>query len=81
MVSPVGGGDLILFAAIEIPTAYREGDEEEEEEEGHTHLRDFHLSFSMLFSGPSLSYDARHRAAENKRKSLSFIDERIPNKK
>lgn len=33
---------------------------------GYTHLRDFHLSFSMLFSGPSLSYDARYKAAMRK---------------
>lgn len=43
----------------------------------HTHLRDFHLSFSMLFSGPSLSYDARYRAAMRNRarsfKAVTFI--------
>lgn len=29
-------------------------------------LRDFHRSFSMLFSGPSLSYDARYKASSLK---------------
>lgn len=40
----------------------------------HTHLRDFHLSFSMLFSGPSLSYDARYRAAmRNRARSFQAV--------
>lgn len=34
----------------------------EQDDESYTHLRDFHLSFSMLFSGPSLSYEARYKA-------------------
>lgn len=77
----VSGGDSSDWKASEGEWEWTEWDDEEEEEEegrgGRTHLRDFHLSFSMLFSGPSLSYEARKRAATQKEKTSVFLQNKI----
>ena len=38
----------------------------------HTHLRDLRLSFSMWFSGPSLSYEARCSSAAKRIRQSEF---------